>query len=257
MMPETSRTSDTPAIVRLVEVDSTNAEAHRRAVAGERGPLWITSGRQTAGRGRSGRAWVSAQGCLAATLLFRPGVPIARLHELSLVAGMAAHTAIVAALPVGPGRDAVRLKWPNDVLIAGGKAAGILVECSTFGSDVLAMVGIGVNVLASPDLADRRATSLGEHGSDITSDAFADGLASAADHWLAVWRSGAGFAAIRAAWLQRAGPEGEPMMVNAGDGPVRGAFAGLDTDGALLLLDADGRRRRFSFGDVTLGATQA
>lgn len=256
-MPEPSRAPGAPAIIRLAEVDSTNAEAHRRAAAGERGPLWITSGHQTAGRGRSGRYWASARGCLAATLLFRPVVPIARLHELSLVAGIAAHTAIVTALPAGGSRDAVRLKWPNDVLIAGDKVAGILVECSTFGADVLAMVGVGVNVQAPPDLSDRRATSLGEHGSDITSDAFAVELAGAADRWLAVWRSGAGFGAIRAAWLERAGPEGEPMMVNAGDGPVRGAFAGLDTDGALLLLDADGRRRRFSFGDVTLGATQA
>jgi BirA family biotin operon repressor/biotin-[acetyl-CoA-carboxylase] ligase len=80
-------------------------------------------------------------------------------------------------------------------------------------------------------------------------------LASALDRWLERWRVPAqGFAAIRAAWLERAHSPGELLTVNAGDGRVSGRFAGLDADGSLLLTDGSGALRRFTFGDVALGA---
>ena len=236
------------------EVDSTNAEAMRRAASGERGPIWITARRQSKGRGRSGRAWASADGSLAATLLFRPDSALADLPQLSLVAGVATHDAIAAVLPAEV-RPMCRLKWPNDVLIAGDKTSGILVESAIVGSEPIVAVGIGINTGAAPVLADRFASGLAQHGSVAGSALMSTLLAAALARWLAAWREPqSGFAAVRAAWLERAFPVGESMTVHAGDERAAGHFAGLDAEGSLLLRDEAGTLRRFTFGDVALSA---
>jgi BirA family transcriptional regulator, biotin operon repressor / biotin---[acetyl-CoA-carboxylase] ligase len=116
--------ADHPPIEAYDEIDSTNAEARRRAEAGEGGPVWITAGRQTAGRGRRGRAWSSEAGNLAATLLTTTDVPPAEAAQLSFVAALAACDLAETCLGAG----SARLKWPNDILVFGKKAAGILVE---------------------------------------------------------------------------------------------------------------------------------
>src|SRR5690606_16693662 len=104
-------------------LDSTNAEALRLARAGEAGPLWVVASRQLAGRGRSGRNWVSDPGNVFATLLLvGPSQPV-HAPELSLVTALAVADAIGERAPALTGQ--IRLKWPNDVLIAGRKAAGI------------------------------------------------------------------------------------------------------------------------------------
>ena len=129
--------------IRYEELDSTNSEARRRAEAGEQGPLWISADRQTAGRGRRGRAWTSGEGNLAATLLLRPGTPAPVTGQLSFVAALA--TAEMAA-QFAP-QAAITVKWPNDVLGAGKKLAGILLEG---GADWLA-IGVGVNLTSFPE----------------------------------------------------------------------------------------------------------
>jgi BirA family biotin operon repressor/biotin-[acetyl-CoA-carboxylase] ligase len=112
----------------LDSVGSTNREAFALAEAGETGPLWIMARRQTAGRGRGDRPWVSVPGNLHASLLIRLGCPPTAMPQLSLVAGVAVVDAIREA---AGGRPAgLRLKWPNDVLIGQAKCAGILVETS-------------------------------------------------------------------------------------------------------------------------------
>ena len=105
-------------------LDSTNAEALRRAAAGEAGPLWILARRQTAARGRRGRAWVGAGRAISPRrLLMRP--PARRAALRSFVAALGLFDAMVAAT----GRpELFALKWPNDVLLSGGKLAGILLE---------------------------------------------------------------------------------------------------------------------------------
>jgi BirA family biotin operon repressor/biotin-[acetyl-CoA-carboxylase] ligase len=236
------------------EIDSTNAEAMRRAVSGERGPLWITAHRQTKGRGRSGRAWASAEGSVAATLLFRPDCALSELPQISLVAGVAAHDTIAAALPIDA-RFLARLKWPNDVLIGGAKACGILVESTIFGGEPVVVIGIGINTDAAPKLAGRLSTGLAQHGAATASERMSTLLAATLARWLETWRAPAsGFAAIRAAWLDRGSPIGEAMSVHAGGERVSGRFAGLDGDGSLLLTDEAGTLRKFTFGDVALGA---
>ncbi len=240
-------------LLHLAEADSTNAEAMRRALAGERGPLWVLADRQTSGRGRSGRAWVSSQGNLFASLLIEMASPVTRAGQLSLVAGVAAIDAIRSMGPLGTGAG-LRLKWPNDVLIGRAKAGGILVESSTRGAGEgrVAVIGVGLNLAAAPPGLEPGATFLAAHGLTLSPREALCFLAGTMDNWLKTWNEGEGFAAIRSGWLERAGPIGEPLTVQSVEGPVRGRFAGLDDEGALLVAGADGAERHFTYGDVTL-----
>lgn len=251
-MADRSHQHALPPVELLDEVGSTNDEAHRRAAAGERGPIWIATRRQTAGKGRSGRAWVEAsQGNVAATLLFVPGTPPARLPELSLVSGVAAFDAVADAL-VGCNVGPVELKWPNDVLIDGAKVSGILIESGNHGGDVVSLIGIGINVASAPPVTDRAVTSLAAEGSQLRADAVLERLVARMAHWLSAWQAPGGFDAIRQAWGERAIPLGRPLEIKTQEGPVAGTFAGLDRDGALLLDLPSAGRRRFTFGDVSV-----
>lgn len=235
-------------VERLAEVDSTNAEAMRRAQAGETGPLWITAESQTGGKGRSGRSWTSLPGNLQASLLLTLALPQPAAYQLSLVAGIAVFDAITALMRPPP--SGLRLKWPNDLLIDGIKAGGILIESSIGPAGLSAVVGIGVNVASRP-VVDRPTTSLADHGMAPETQDLLDEIARAMAAWLAVWDDGRGFAAVRDAWLERAHPLGERMSVHAGSENVTGSFKGLDADGALL-IEVVGTVRRFTFGDVSL-----
>jgi BirA family biotin operon repressor/biotin-[acetyl-CoA-carboxylase] ligase len=237
----------------LEDVASTNTEAFARAARGEPGPLWVMARRQTQGRGRAGRAWASDPGNLYASLLQRSRCPLALVYQVSLVAGVAVVDAIRAAA-AGTPLPGLRLKWPNDVLIDGAKCTGILAESQTAPSgDVLLVVGIGINLSSHPADIGRAATHLAAHGICLAPEAMLDHLAAALDHWLRTWDDGRGFSSVRAAWLQRAGAEGEPLTVHAGAEKLSGRFAGLDEAGALLMHDETGTERRVTFGDVALG----
>jgi BirA family biotin operon repressor/biotin-[acetyl-CoA-carboxylase] ligase len=252
-----------PVFERFAELDSTNAEAMRRAVAGERGPLWISAARQSAGRGRAGRTWESdSDGNLYASLLVSLLAPAPKAYQLSLLAGVMVYDALLTLLPPAA-QSALRLKWPNDILIGGAKAGGILIE-STFvtrardaeaqpadGTRLAAIIGIGINIASYPEDLDRPVTSLAAHGAVLEPEETLKRIAASADHWLAVWREGEDFAAIRNAWLTRAHPIGERMSINTGAERVTGTFEGLDPDGSLLINAGTGIRR-FAFGDVSL-----
>jgi BirA family transcriptional regulator, biotin operon repressor / biotin---[acetyl-CoA-carboxylase] ligase len=242
-------------LLHLSETDSTNAEAMRRAVAGEAMPFWVLADRQTAGRGRSGRAWASQPGNLFASLAIATACPPALAGQLSLVAGIVAIDALRKAAarhaPAG-----LRLKWPNDILIGTAKTGGILIESTALktGDKRLAAIGIGLNLASAPDDLGRAATFLSAHGLSLSPLRALCFLAEAMDGWLKTWNEARGFAEVRAAWLERGGPAGEPLTVRTGSGPVSGRFAGLDEDGALVIAGADGRERRFTYGDVMLAA---
>lgn len=268
--PDAPRLPETHRLVHVESCGSTNSEAMRLGLAALRGageplPLWVLADRQTAGRGRSGRAWQSLPGNLLASLAVPLTCPPAVAAELSLVAGNAVIDAVRAACPDLSG---LRLKWPNDLLLAGAKLGGILVESAPLppagpyggaSGGVLAVVGIGLNLAAEPRDVDRPAARLGAHASDNKNNlAPIDMLGyvgEAMQRWLSTWDEGRGLARVREGWLERAGPEGEPMTVHAGARLVSGTFAGLDRGGALLLTLPDGRIERFMFGDVTLTAT--
>jgi BirA family biotin operon repressor/biotin-[acetyl-CoA-carboxylase] ligase len=237
----TARPAGTRRIV-LDEIDSSNEEAHRRVDAGEVGPLWIAARRQSAGRGRQGRHWSTESGNLAATLLmpFR-GTP-AQAARLGFPAALA-----VADLLARFAGKHVTLKWPNDVLLAGRKASGILLENLGPAGDgqLRVAIGIGVNLAHHPEPEETRwpATSIAaETGSAPALDDALDELAGFLDHWLAVF-SRDGFDAIRTAWLARADRLGETIDARLPRGTLTGRFAEIDADGALVLETAHGTRR--------------
>jgi BirA family biotin operon repressor/biotin-[acetyl-CoA-carboxylase] ligase len=245
-------------LLRLESVDSTNAEARRRAEAGEPGPLWVWSTRQSAGRGRGGREWRSEPGNLFASLLIGVSCPLNVASQLALLAGLAAYDAIAKLLSEEARQDLL-LKWPNDVLLGGGKVAGILLENANGPEQhrSTVVIGTGINLVTYPEEVAQPATSLAAHGADVTAAAALEALAASTEAWLERWEEGASFQAIRRAWLDRAGPTGRPLRVRLHDEEAEGVFAGLDARGALRLLMSDGAERRVAAGDVFFGGQQA
>ena len=240
-----------PPIEAYDELDSTNAEARRRAEAGEVGPVWITAAVQTAGRGRRGRAWSTNRGNLAATLLTATDRPAGEAAQLSFVAALAACDLADACLGAG----AARLKWPNDVLVHGKKAVGILVESGARPDGRLWLaVGIGVNLAHAPQDVERPATAFAEHmaGQPPEPRAALEVLAHAFERWRTTW-STHGFAAVAAGWSERATGIGQRCEARLPNRTLSGVAEGLDPDGALRLRLDDGAVERITAGDVFFG----
>jgi len=242
-----------PAGYRLAafeSLDSTNEQARRLAMDGAVDGTVIWAKCQTAGRGRQGRQWQSPEGNLYCSIIVRPSVQAAAAAQLSFVTALALGQAVSGLLP-----DSVemRYKWPNDLLLDGRKAAGILLESSGVadgGLDWL-VIGAGLNVEDYPDVTDGYpATSLREAGVGPVAlqDILVRYIAGFA-HWRERWQND-GIAAVREAWLERAAQLGEDITVRQPNGQLKGRFFGLDEDGALLLDLPDGSRRTVTAGDV-------
>jgi BirA family biotin operon repressor/biotin-[acetyl-CoA-carboxylase] ligase len=230
-----------PGLRRYESLDSTNEEARRLAKTGMRGPVWIVSREQTAGRGRRGRVWISESGNLFATLLMPATTSLSA--QLGFVAGLAAADAIAAQ---APGAE-VTLKWPNDVLLNGKKVAGILLE--GFGKDSLA-IGIGINLAHYPNSTEVPSISIAAVTGNLPDlNAILLRLASAMTAWYEIWLR-QGFQPVRKAWLLRASGLGHPIRARLADSEREGVFEDLDEDGALLLRDAAGTLTRITAGDV-------
>lgn len=229
----------------VAETGSTNADLTALAATGAPEGLWLRADRQTAGRGRQGRNWVSPVGNLYASTLvrLRPSDPPAA--TLALVAAVALEEVVRAYL--GDPRG-LALKWPNDLLLGDAKLSGVLLERS--GDAVV--VGVGVNLAHHPEGLDRPVTSLAAHGAQITPADFLETLAEAFARWLKRWR-GEGLGPLRERWTARAHPVGTALSARLPDGSaVDGLFERLDADGALILRLADGSRRVIHAGDVFL-----
>jgi BirA family transcriptional regulator, biotin operon repressor / biotin---[acetyl-CoA-carboxylase] ligase len=237
--------------VRLVaydEIDSTNAEALRLKRQGERGPLWITAQRQSAGRGRRGRMWVSVPGNLHASLLLSDPAPAPHWPQLAFVAALAVHDAVVELAPEI--RPLMGLKWPNDLLLSGAKFAGILIEGEGAEEAGAVAIGIGVNCTAHPAESAYPATDLAAAGAHVTAAALLAALSVKMSGRLAQWNRGNGFATIRADWVARAAGLGETIRIALADGELAGRFKGLDDAGCLVLIAPDGAGTVVAAGDV-------
>jgi BirA family biotin operon repressor/biotin-[acetyl-CoA-carboxylase] ligase len=238
--------------VRLVVYDtvgSTNVEALGLARGGEIGPLWITAGRQTAGRGRRGRAFVSDEGNLFASLLMTDPSPPERAAELSFIAALAVHDAVADLAPGLAPRLA--LKWPNDVLCDGGKFSGILVEGeSGAGRRLVTVVGIGVNCAHHPAGMPFAATDLASCGAPIAPQTLFRALSATMLRRLSEWRRGENFAAIRRDWLARAIGVGDVVRVKLAERELDGRFETLDAAGRLVLRLDGGGIEHVTAGDM-------
>ena len=225
----------------LDSVDSTMAEAVRLAPSIDQ-PTWIIAKTQTAARGRRGRSWVVPKGNLNATLVFRPEATAAEAAKRSFLAA----NALFAALSIYVPSEKLALKWPNDVLLSGGKVAGILLESSGSGRFVdFLSIGIGVNLKHKPEgVADASfpPTSLMAAGGwEVDPHDFLSTLADAyATQEAKLLRLG--FGRIREDWLRNAARLGEVITARTGREDVTGIFDTIDKDGNLVLITGTGPR---------------
>ncbi|MGE3831218.1 MAG: biotin--[acetyl-CoA-carboxylase] ligase [Parvibaculaceae bacterium] len=242
------------ALRHFTEIDSTNAEAHRLAARGEAGPLWLVADRQTAGRGRLGRHWISEPGNLYATILFTITAPSPVVGQVSFPAALAVHETAASVLPKGA--DGLAIKWPNDVLLGGAKFAGILAETLNQNADgtITLAIGFGINIAHAPQGTPYPVTTLAQRGANVAPMDLHVVLAKALTKWLAAWDEGRGFDAVRREWLSRASGLGRTFAATSGRTALSGAFVGLGDDGAMILELADGSRRAVHSGEVRLAA---
>ncbi|WP_095595913.1 biotin--[acetyl-CoA-carboxylase] ligase [Actibacterium pelagium] len=230
--------------MHLGRVDSTQAEAARR-VAELPGPTWITADEQTAGRGRRGRVWLSPTDNFTATLLLQPKEAPEEVALRSFVASLALFDAFVEAT----GRpQSFALKWPNDVLLNGGKVAGILLEGVGHGNQVGHLaIGIGVNLIGAPEVRDLEEGAVApvslasETGVTVVPGEFLQLLAPAYARYEAQFTT-YGFAPIREAWLARAAKLGEVITARTATQEWVGTFETIDTSGNLVLRTAEGQK---------------
>jgi len=239
---------DAAAIVRLGAVGSTNDEAMAR-LRSAGAPVWVVAERQTGGRGRRGRPWVSEPGNLYASFAFPVVMPADAFAFLPLAAAVALRDAIAAATGLAPA-----LKWPNDALIGGRKVAGILVESEAGGSTGArrAVIGFGVNVAHAP--GDVAAARLLDHRPDATAGALFEALRPALAAVLARLGAPGGVPALAARWREAAIGIGAPVTVRFDAAVREGIFMDLDDSGRLMLQESDGTVTPVTAGDVFLRA---
>ena len=253
--------------VRLVALDKTTS-TNKEALTGTRmhSPIWVTAVTQTRGRGRHDREWFSPPGNLYASLGIMEPAPIDRAPELAFVAALAVRDAVVAEAPMLAPQLA--LKWPNDLLLADQKCAGILIE----GEQQLdrenrpegfkVVIGIGVNCMSHPgrlpplpweEPLAYAATDLRTHGADVTAENLFTRLSATMCQRIAQWDCGAGLPAILTDWLHRVRGIGEQISVRDYFGREKlGRFTGIDESGRLLLDLPDGTTEKIAAGDVFL-----
>jgi BirA family transcriptional regulator, biotin operon repressor / biotin---[acetyl-CoA-carboxylase] ligase len=248
-------------------IGSTSTEAARAASAGDTGDVWFCALRQTEGRGRRGRAWETASGNLAASLLVVPDCDPAISATLGFVAGVAMNRALRSLVPGatirqgidgadGVGGSRIALKWPNDVLADGAKLCGILLEAQKRPNGGMAIViGMGVNVVAAPEGLPYPATSLQALGYDISAETVFVALSDAWVDAFEVWNAGKGVPDVLSLWREAAAGIGAEVAVQRDGEVVRGIFETIDESGRLIVRANDNQRIAITAGDVHFGGT--
>lgn len=228
---------------RILETtDSTNAEA-RRVAPMLAGPEWILALHQSAAKGRRGRAWAMPPGNFAATFVMRVTEPPETVALRSFVSSLALYDAFVATTGTP---EPFALKWPNDVLLNGGKVAGILLESFQIAGTPHLAIGFGVNLAVAPsmDEVEREATPpvclSQETGTRVEPTALLAALAPAYANWESRFTT-YGFAPIREAWLSRAARLGTEITARTGTTTTKGTFETIDATGALVLISGQSR----------------
>ncbi|WP_040304475.1 biotin--[acetyl-CoA-carboxylase] ligase [Ahrensia sp. R2A130] len=236
----------------LGDVGSTNTVAMDAAQGGDAGQLWVTAKRQLQGKARRGRAWVSEEGNLYASLLLVDPAPADAIGQLPLVASVALHRAVVAAVPEAKTR--LTIKWPNDLLLDGKKLSGMLLEAAQIGERHNIVIGCGINCGHHPGEGLYPSTSVAESIAPLEPAALFPHLAREMADALHRWNRGAGFAAIRDDWLSRAAGLGQPITARFSNHEKSGIFDSLDEDGYLVLRGQNGTQR-ISAADIFFGET--
>lgn len=235
-------------LISYDSVKSTNDTARDLIHSGADHGTIVHAREQLGGKGRNGRFWASPPGNLYTSTIFKPDRPLAEVAQLTFVAALA--VADVVSWLAKP--QNLTIKWPNDVLVDRKKISGILLETVTGPSNELegVILGIGINVQMHPNFPERPATCLGAYVPttppvDEVLEAFAHSL------WLNynIWQQ-YGFAAVRKAWLGRAGGIGETLLVRLAKEEFSGTFVTLDQTGGLEVKLESGEIRTVTAGDV-------
>jgi BirA family biotin operon repressor/biotin-[acetyl-CoA-carboxylase] ligase len=248
--PETSLLNDYHLLSYDV-LDSTNEEAKRLAGGGGAHGAVIWAKRQTNGRGRMGRNWISAEGNFFVSLLLAPEAPLAKCPQLSFVTALAVAETLQGIVSE-PGN--ITCKWPNDILASGKKLGGILLESFTGNEHGKprhwVAVGVGINIDSAPEHVMFPATCLRDAGVEIISakivlSRFMHHFIQRYDQW-----ANHGFEGIEHDWMKNAYHLGKPIEVIVGETQHEGTYMGIDGGGNLLLKDAKGKITCISAGDV-------
>ncbi len=230
-------------------IGSTNDEAKRLAGLGEPEGTVVTAETQTAGRGRSGRGWVTPKGAaIAMSLILRPQVAALQAAQVALLGGLAVSEGVrkLVDLPM-------QIKWPNDVLVRGKKVAGVLAEAAYSGDTLEYIVlGMGVNVNGGPpsDIKlEYEATSLAaEVGSPLDREAVMNSILAAFE----ARYSTLGTTTLAEAWEAHLAMRGEQVRVVGLTETITGQLESVTRDGALVLRLENGEKRTILAGDVHL-----
>ncbi len=237
---------------------STQTLAIERLRAGKTGPGWVLTREQTQGVGRHGRAWVGTRGNFMASRYEAMAIDIRNVPQLSFITALALYEML---RPLVPDTDeALRIKWPNDVLHKGRKLAGILVQTEAgFDADRLGIViGMGVNLAAAPAIDAYPTCALRDISDQPRVDPVAflhrfDGHLNGA---LQLWRD-KGFEDIARAWLKRAYGRDMRLSLSYEGKAISGRLKDLDPFGALRIVGDDGETYAITGGDITYGALHA
>ncbi len=213
-----------------------------RVAASLTSPTWIMAHVQTDARGRRGRGWITPSGNLSATLVFKPNCSHSDAAQRSFLAANALYNALASYVPT----EKLSLKWPNDVLLDGGKVAGILLETSGSNTNITYLaIGFGVNLAHTPEGITDAAfapTSLKSAGGwDVSPEDFLTSLATAYADQEALLATH-GFSRIRRDWLKHAARLGETITARTSQSETTGIFDGIDVNGNLMLITDTGAK---------------
>ena len=238
-------------IVNYVSTDSTNAEALRLIQNGCLDDYVITADQQTQGKGSKGRNWQSLLGNLHASILLRSQTTPIQNQQLPFLVSNAVYSTLNYFAKKDKVNVNIKQKWPNDVLINGKKVAGILLESHTHNQQNYLIIGIGINILASPEQANFPASSLVNEGIILQhTDELLNVLMLEFRRLYQQWCIDYSFKVIRQQWLKRAYNLNKVITIDDGHCKVSGIFKDLDFSGSLVLQMPDQTLRSFVVGDL-------
>lgn len=229
------------------ELDSTNLEARRLVQAGVAGNFVIWAERQTHGKGRQGRTWISLPDNLYVSIILDSSAFSDRQAEICFVTGLAVYDAVQAA---SLHKLDMALKWPNDLMIGSSKVSGILLESIKIDNRHHLIIGIGINIANHPSDLDKPATSMRNTGiQDVDVGKMLDLTMSSFEYYRSLWMR-KGFDLIRESWLQKVYNPSEIMTVSDGTVKISGVFQDIDSHGAIRLKSVSGEIYTLSAGEV-------
>lgn len=222
------------------EVSSTNEEALDLIERGISNETVIIADKQTEGRGRTGKSWVSPEGNFYASLIINQETDVSKLTELTFVTALAVGNTLLSFIS----DSNVQHKWPNDILIDGKKISGILLEKKSNSNWLIIGIGININHAPLPGT-----TCISNYGESVSNIDLLKKLIINFNKLRKQWLFD-GFYAIREMWLKKVFKMNEQISVKLADKLYEGIFADIDKSGKLVLQQKDGSLIYFDAGEL-------